>query len=249
MGALHPHVMEPFASAQNDLFIRLSTRKDLQASGIDVQVMRPRSELESTAIIQGINDVLAGTASNGSRAGLAVMVPLPGFENKQPNIPGLFGDMVFSVIVLENIMINMGDKGTGVTCEEAATMVMLAGSNFPIMDGRAMTCDGMSPLNVDSQDFTADVAYEIRFRCKAGFNSQLECAQPSISQNSNIVTVTCATANAVIWVTLDGTMPHPGNPAGFIVSSTFDLSSAAIIRACAYHPEINPSAPAWFKAA
>jgi hypothetical protein len=241
--------MEPFASAQNDLFVRLSSRKDLRAAGIDVQVMRPRAELEATAIIQTINHTLAGTASDGSRAGLAVLVPLPGYENKQPNIPGLFGDMVFSVIVLENIMINMGDKGTGVTCEEAATMVMLAGHNFPIMDGRGLTCDGMSPLAVENEDFTADVAYEIRFRCKAGFNAQVECSQPVITNDAGNVTVSCATANAVIWVTLDGSMPHPGNPTAFIAAAAFDLTAPAIIRACAYHDEINPSAPAWLKAA
>lgn len=240
--------MEPFSEAQNDLFIRLATRKSLLASGISVQVMRPRAELEATAIIEKINNALLGMVGSGPRAGLAVLVPLPGFENKQPNFPGLFGDMVFSVVVMENILINMGSKGTGVTCEEAATMVMLAGQSFTMMDGRAVTCDGMTPLVLDQQEFQADVAYEVRFRCKAGFNQELECAAPVISAGDFEVTVSCATTGAQVWVTLDGSMPHPGNPKSISIVGSFDRPSAPlIIRAVAYHETLNPSSPTWHK--
>lgn len=244
--------MEPFAQAQNDLFVCLSTRRTIAEAGIDVQVMRPRAALEASAIITKINSALAGIAAPGARAGLAVMVPLPGFENKQPNIPGLFGDMVLTVVVMENILINMGDAGTGVTCEEAATMVMLAGAGFPILDGRGLTCDGMFPLEVDQQDFSADVAYEVRFRCKAGFNAETECAPVQLVEDEGSVTATCSTSGAVIWLTQDGSMPHPDNAAALIVASGSTVippATPVVIRARAYHPTTNPGPPAWLRLA
>lgn len=241
--------MEPFAAAQNDLFIRLSTRRSLISNGIHVQAMMPGTDLEAEAIISKLNNALAGQTSDSARAGLAVLIPQPGFENKQPNIPGLFGDMTFTVIVLENVMINRGDAGTGVTCAEAATMVMLAGADFPILDGRPLICDGMTPLEVDQQDFQADLAYEVRFRCKAGFNAELEVAALGATVDEDEVTFTCATSGAEIWVTKDGSMPHPGNPAAVIATGSFVITDErpVIVRACGYHPSLNPGKPAWLK--
>ena len=240
--------MEPFASAQNDLFVRLRTRPALKAAGVDVQQMRPRSEAEAAAIVTGINNVLAGLAnvSGGARSGLAVLVALPGFENRQNNLPGIFGEMVFSVVVLENILQNMGPNGTGMSCEEAATHVMLAGHQFLIADGRALACDGMEPMNVDQQEFQADVAYEIKFRCPAGWTQEPECAMPTVTVGEASISVSCATPAAQIWVTLDGSMPEPANPTAFQASGPFDYDGPpCVLRAAAYHESLNPSSPLW----
>jgi len=238
--------MDALAQAQNDLFTRIATRKQIVEAGLSAHQMRPRTEGESLAIINTINTVLAGTVSDSTRTGLAVLVPLPAFEVTRKNIPAVFGQIVFRVIVLENIMVNMSDAGTGLSCEAAAALIMLAGHHFEMADGRSVTCDGMTPLDVASQDFAADIAYEVTFRTDAGWKNEPECAKPTIVVDDYEVTVTCATSGAAIWLTTDGSMPSPSNPKAFLVTGPFEpVPIPTVYRAVAYHPDINPSSPAY----
>lgn len=246
-----PRTPDPLANAQNDLFERIRHRRGIADNSIDVQQMRPRTEEDATAIKNGINTTLAGTSnlSGGPLAGLAILVPLPSFKITEPNLPSLFGEIVLSVVVLENILINGGQDGTGITCEQAAVEVMKAGHLAMIADNRALTCDGMSPVDVDPQEYMADIACEVVFRARAGMAPSASCSQPLIEVDGSAFTVTCATAGATIYATTDNTYPAPSNPNAFTVPHNVendgtDLSGLPL-RAVAYHPDLNPSLPAF----
>ncbi|MES2597182.1 MAG: hypothetical protein V4662_17680 [Verrucomicrobiota bacterium] len=239
--------LDPLANAQNDLFERIRHRRNISGNSISVQQMRPRTEEDATAITDGINKILStlANAPEGPLSGLAIMLPLPAFSITQPNNPNLFGEIVFSVLVLENIMINGGSGGTGVTCELAAIEVMKAGHNTMIADNRALICDGMVPYEIQKEEYLADIAYEVTFRARAGFAQDAECRQPLIVVDGDDITVSCETAGASVSVTSDGTYPAPTNPNAFTVASgtPFDGSglTGLTLRAVAYHPDLNPS--------
>lgn len=239
--------MDPLAQIQSDLFYRLLSRKQLSAAGVAVQIMRPRKEGDATAIIDGINNILAGQTSDGARQGLAMLLPLPAFEPNKPNVPAVMGEITQKVIVLENIAINEGPNGTGLTCEAAAILASLAGHNFIAADVRRLTHDGMTPLKVDEQDFSADIAYEVTFKCPAGFKQEPECQMPQIFVEGDTIAIASATADSIVYITTDGSLPCEQNPAAMPVSGEIDISTlptGTLIRAVALHDTLNPSSPA-----
>ena len=239
--------MDPLAQIQSDLFFRLLSRKQLSAAGVAVQIMRPRQEADATAIISGINTILAGQTSDGARQGLAMLLPLPAFEPEKPNLPSVMGQITQTVIVLENIAINEGPNGTGLTCEAAAILASLAGHNFILSDSRRLTHSGMTPLKVDEQDFSADIAYEVTFKCPAGFRQEAECQMPGLSADGDDLIITSATPDSVVYLTTDGSLPCEQNPTAAPVSGTLDigtLPTGTLIRAVAIHDSLNPSSPA-----
>lgn len=237
---------DPLAQAQNDMFVRLKTRLQLITAGVHVEQMRPRENGEAIKIQEAINNSLAGQISDGARVGLAILLPLPGFNLTKPNVPAVMGEMVLKVVVLENIMQNMGPQGTHMTCETAACLVALAGHHFQLADNRLLICDGFDPINTEGQDYSADIAYEVTFRCQFGMQQETECAMPQILIDGSSLMMTCDTEDAQILATFDGSMPWPGNPAAVPVSTTFETPEpGVIIRAVAYRSDRNPSSPAW----
>lgn len=239
--------MDPLAQIQSDLYYRLLSRKQLIDAGVAVQIMRPRQEADATAIISGINTILAGQVSDGGRCGLAMLLPLPAFEPEKPNLPSVMGQITQTVIVLENIAINEGPNGTGLSCEAAAILTSLAGHNFILSDSRRLTHSGMTPLKVDDQDFSADIAYEVTFKCPAGFRQEPECQMPSLTSDGDNLTVTSVAEDVVIYLTTDGSLPCEQNPAASPAYGTIDISTlptGTLIRAVAIHDTINPSSPA-----
>jgi len=243
--------MDPLARCQNDLYYRLLSRLQLKAAGVMILEMRPRTEADGTMIISNINNVLAGQVSDGSRTGLAILLPLPAFEPKSPNLPALMGTVIVKVIVLENIMINLGEGGTGLSCEAAAILVGLAGHAFVLADNRRAVCDSITPLKVDEEDFQADIAYEVTFKIADGFAQEACCQQPAITIDGDELTVTSATSGSVVYLTLDGSLPCAENPAATPVATATPIAApitGTIIRAVATRPDLNPSVPAYLVA-
>lgn len=56
-------------------------------------------------------------------------------------------------------------------------------------------------------------------------------AMPSISISSNTATITCATTNAVVYYTLDGSAPSSSNPTAHVYSAPITLTTSCTIKA------------------
>lgn len=243
--------MDPLAQCQEDLFYRLLSRKQLKAAGVMVQLMKPRAEGNAMSIIDRINIILAGQVTGGSRKGLALLLPLPAFEPKSPNVPSVMGDVILKVIILENIMVNGDTDGTGLSCEGAALLVALAGHHFILADNRRLIFNGMTPLKVEAEDFQADIAYEVSFKVATGFRHEDECQQPMLAITGEPgfeeLTFTSATSGATVWMTLDGSLPCEQNPAAVPVTGPLPVlpATGTTVRAVAVRDDLNPSSPAY----
>lgn len=240
-------LLDPLARAQLDAAARLRSRLVFAEAGVMVQLMRPRSAAEATAIVGKINDALQGLLTESARSGLSIMVPLPSFKVTAPNLPFIMGEIALRIVVMENIAINEGESGTGITCEGAALLIQDALHDFMLEDSRRVTCVGMEPLDVADQEFVADIAYEITFTAPLGYQRQAECDQPLIVNASGNLTFTTATAGASLLITLDGSLPAPGAPGCVPAPSGFVMPlglSGTIVRCVAVKPGINPSLPA-----
>lgn len=233
--------LDPLQQIQADFTARLRSRRQLR--GLHIQDLRPRSEAESTLIVDGVNQALAGMVTNGVFAGLSLLVPLPTFEVNRKNNTDAFGDVIVTVQVLENVMINEGPNGSRISCEGAAILAMMAGHHFQLRQSMTSVADEMRPLEVDKQDWNADIAWQVQFRVACGFVQEAACPVPQVSFEDYTLTVSTSQAGGVIYLTLDGSLPWSGNPAATALQSgaALDVTSGAVVRAVTTHPELNDS--------
>jgi hypothetical protein len=97
------------------------------------------------------------------------------------------------------------------------------------------------PLKVT--DVENCVGYQLNFKClEDTVEQQLRVATPEISPNSGAapqsVTITCATAGATIWYTLDGSHPWAENPeAEEYAGGPIEITEASVLRVRAFKDE------------
>lgn len=234
---------DPLQQAQLDLTARLRSSDLL--TDLAIYDLRPRSAEEAAAIQDTINSALAGMVGPETRAGLTILVPVPLFEVDKPDVPAPVGEIVLSVQVLEQIMINEGAGGTGLSCEGAALTVLRLGHQLVLRPNQILFADGMRPLEVDREDWSADVAWEVRFRVRGGFDPLPSCDLPSIVNAAGEITITATTSGAAVYYTLDGSYPWHGNPAAALYDTPFAAPAAGTsLRAIATKPGLADSGAA-----
>lgn len=237
--------MDPLHQIQHDLANRLRARSSLRQ--FLIQDLRPRSEGEATQIVDTINQALSTISNAGITSGIAILVPLAGFDVKRPNNPSPLGEITISVQVLENIMINMGGQGSGQSAEAVALEVLCAGHHLQLRDNCTMYAGSMKPLDVDGQTWSADIAYEVEFTLEGGFARPPECSIPQITQSGGNLSIATSTAGASIYVTTDGSFPWAGNPSAAPVSGPFAVpGSGTVIRAVAVKPGLEDSSVGYY---
>ncbi len=236
--------LDPLTSAQLDLAGRLRG-SDLLAD-VGIYDLRPRSAEEAAMIETAINNSLGAMVGPKGRSGLAVMLPIPAFDADRPDVPGVVGDIIITVQILEKIMVNEGPEGTGISCEACAWTVMRLGHHLMLRPSQLLYAARMRPLDVDGQqDWDADVAWEVEFRLRGGVDP-LPCSDiPLIVEEDGIITITTATAGAQILVTTDGSWPWPGNPEASVYDTPFPApASGTSVRAITTKPGLADSGAA-----
>ena len=157
---------------------------------------------------------------------------------RERNVPGPYLDpVVVAVHVEEQVVINQGADGTQVTCSDAAERVSALLHRW--------TPDGLvRPLLADSgqhiqvvQPVMGDIAYAVLFTTSGGLSVTLsQAATPAISPAGGAapqtVTLTCATAGAAIFYTVDGKTPTP--LAGTLYTAPISVAAACTLKAAAY---------------
>lgn len=177
--------------------------------------------------------LLTKTARNG-RMGCGGVVEMPTFLVPQSNAPGPQGAFEISVLIAEMPTINMSTTGTKQTAEEVALLVLEAGHRFFVRDVAEFVAGRQAMEPAEDFDQAGHVAYRVRFAFLFANQQRLRVAMPEIVEDAGRVTLTCATADAQIYYTLDDTFPGPGNPGAVRYTDAFDVVSGQLLRVAAY---------------
>jgi hypothetical protein len=234
---------------QLDIAARLEAAAFFQ--DIPIFVFRPRAALTAAQIQDRINSALGALTTQNGKAGLCATVLMPLLSTQKQDLPGPYLHLQCIIRVQENVMINMGSYGTQIACEDTAIAVAQTlhlwtpGGTAGIL--RAAT-DTITPNNSSEGRVTYDVLIESELDLPCLPNE----AQPYISVVDDLVTITCADSDAIVYYTVDGTMPWAGNSTDASTAALYTGPFAApeastLIRAAAFTTGKLGSDIAWLQ--
>lgn len=183
--------------------------------------------------IAGALGLLTETAG---KLGACVILLAPIGDVVYADAPGGPLEMEVTFRVLEDPVLNMDVAGgTLKSAEELAVRIVRVFQHYH-PQGLAATLAAKKPTIVPVGDPMARVAYEVRFMTVEDGSDFDKVSTPALSVEEGAapqtVTITCATAEAQIYYTLDGTHPWSGN--GTLYTAPVAVEAAGILRAAAF---------------
>lgn len=179
------------------------------------------------------------TEKAAGKIGLCIVVVMPLAEMSYPNLPGYFDKVPQVLRVLENVTLNtIGKKAEDVAVHIVATIhgrflyseSLNAGDPATVVvDKKAITIGDEPDKNLLSYDVVAWT------QAKVSYTPDL-VAPPSITIVSagaqmEIRDISCATAGATIYQTINGTRPKPGNTLALVLPYQLPLGTKVLARA------------------
>lgn len=240
--------MDILAQLQADFAARLNSLayfSTIEVISLSAFPTGGRTKPESVeALLDRIQQSLAGLNEKNGKVGACIVVPLPNLDGRYPNVPGPQVRLRLSVQILINPILNEGATGTQKALSEIALNVIQAGHHFQLQNVAGLTAgdDAFSPGVDEEKGLLVGVVT---------FESLLQLDQPSsvaipVASVASTVTLTCSTAGAAIYYTVDGTLPWSGNAGALLYSAPFATPSAGtIVRAAAYKTGSNGSNVLW----
>ncbi|SPE62804.1 hypothetical protein SBV1_900025 [Verrucomicrobia bacterium] len=225
--------MNDFTQLQDDLCQALLSADALANINIvSYYKLRLQSEIDFSSI--WLNP------RNG-RSGCGILVQMPSFEVHSPNVSGPIGDIVHSLTVIEDPMLNFCPAtGTLLSAYQVAQIVLdilhlwsNGGSGQVYAATRAIE---------EAKNFPGPFALTVKLNQKEARQQTPRCALPILSQAAGLVTLSCVTAGSAIYYTLDGTFPGPSNPGAQKYAAPFPTPTGKPIRYAAWAPGSNGSA-------
>lgn len=235
---------------QLDVTSRLTTDTNFQF--VQTVNARPRSEEDAVLIQTKIDQALAGmvryiarTAGQtdaeweaaceaSGKSGLCIAVLMPEVELPQTGLPGpALVEVVMTVRVTENPLINMGTDGTEITAEDGAVKVLQALHHWSPNGSQSFVGD-KKPLR--PLEGAGNVIYDVVTRMPLPLAIPAKCARPVITINAGIMVITCATPDTLIFYSFDGSLPYLDGPGSFqyLLELTFTEDAGTRVRAVAY---------------
>jgi len=219
-------------------------------------VYRPR-EKESAAVIDTkINSALAGLLKQGGKSGIALSVFMPLCDVPDADLHAPAFDVFATVRIAEMPMVNMGATGTRASAEEvafeAATLLHdVSWGPIRAADRLALAKDALTPIGAIDETGTK-LAYDLKLRCRVVVPRRQKVETPEISGDAAAVQLTCSTAGAAIYFTIDEAYPRPSlaeetalgaeNPnKSTLYTVPFAVTAGTFVRACAYLAPRLPS--------
>lgn len=219
---------------QLDIGARLESLPEFQY--ITVAVVRPRSQGEATQIISKLDGTLAGSVFKNGRCGAAVLINMPETDVPNPDIPGPYLILSVKVRVIENPLFNMGAAGSQISAEQISLNILHALHQWD-------TGSSGSPLYIDQKasepvtDYPEKIAYDCIVKTRHGLDPAIKTSVPIVTQNSALPAASVTISGepgALLYYTVDGSLPWPGNPTATLYSGSFVQAEAVTIRAAAY---------------
>ncbi|HUS37372.1 MAG TPA: chitobiase/beta-hexosaminidase C-terminal domain-containing protein [Verrucomicrobiae bacterium] len=140
--------------------------------------------------------------------------------------------------VLEEPLLNDGANGFGIPALEICKRLIAVVALY-YAEGLATALTTLDATLVPVVDEKASVAYEVQFECTEARTARYEVvAMPTLSVKTGaapqVITITCATAGADIYYTLDNSHPWEGNPSAVLYSAPVNVAAAGQLRARAF---------------
>jgi hypothetical protein len=153
-----------------------------------------------------IADKMSCIKPKNGKAGATLLMLMPSLGCDAPNLSGPKCEGSFVMRALELPQFNK----TGVTAEETAFKCLDLFHGWApgfLNGGIYATKDAVQP----SIEFAPRIAYDVRFKFTLALDQTAKVMVPMITYAAGNVTITCATADAVIRYTNDGTYPSPSS--------------------------------------
>lgn len=201
----------------------------------DVTVLLQRKGVTESDIDEALSTLL----SKDDRLGAVVVVLKPALLPTEPDAPGPEYKVSLTVQVITQPMFNDGDTGTGKTSEQIAARIRTLLHRFATSGG-TFSFAAMDPVDVpDGKD-----SYSVTFT-RLARDCAAQCGLPLIDPDEGVapqtVALSCATVDAEIWYTLDGSYPAPGNELARLYLGPLDIAAAGCLYAGAYKAGLLPS--------
>lgn len=214
----------------------LKARLDAAEYFVDVPIV-----VESDKdFLKQVEMITSDMLAKAGKRGVAVMIGPTTIDVPSPDAAGpMWGPLAMNVTAYETPILNADPaKGTGKAALELCRQAGYCLHHYR-PDGLAQTlyCDTTAirpaaPLHADQ------IAYRLAIRIPDNEGAPDKVAPVVISPDSGVhpqtVTLTCATAAASIYYTLDESHPWSGNTAAVLYTAPLALAAAATVRAVAY---------------
>lgn len=207
---------------------------------VDIPVLDERK----ADLVSEIDMALGTLTEAGGKMGLCAVVLSPVGNDDMPDAPGGPLQVDISVLILENVLLNTGETGTGKPALDVARRVHRLLKHYRAF-GLAQAMVAGRPAIVPVDNPLAGLAYEVRFKAQESDGTGIgytKVAMPLASGGPDPVatTMTCNTAGATILYTLDGSYPSAANGAE-LYSAPVVIPDGSTLRLAAYKTDCIPS--------
>lgn len=204
----------------------------------DVPVLLQRAGNIDNEVERALNCLNEKTGKMGA----CLIVLMPETEAPEENLPGPPIEIVISVQVYELTLVNedTANGGTGKDAESLANVVLnLLHLYAPYHLGNVLVADRkpIRPVKIEGA-----VSYLVMLRLRTGLENPQKVATPTLTEEDGLYTLTCATAGATIYYTIDGSHPGPVNEEAIEYTAPFaEPATGTLVRWVAYKSGFVPS--------
>ena len=230
----------------------MSVLKGIQA-GVAARLASDPYFSNVTIVTENIGDIENKIQTAIAKLGVCVIVVTPSASMAAPDAPApYFNNIKVLVRVVENVVLNRSASGANKPASDVAEIVASLLHQW--------TPDGISEcIFLEEPSITLGndprlLSYDVRCRTQGGLSYTIpSTAQPVIvltgSSYPQTATITCATAGAAIFYTLDGTAPIPRNPSAFLYNGVISgIAAGTVIKAQSSLWGYNVSLPVFVRA-
>lgn len=217
--------MIDFVKLQQDWFYKLLSEPVVK----NINIVLLREE-----VIEGrLNFKLLTKTTRNGRLGCGAVVEMPTITVPNPNAPSPDAILELSVLVAELPTLNQNAAtGTNQQCEQVAGLIKDIGHRHFSRDVGEFY---IAPQAIEPAEFEAGhIAYRVRFNFRHSAVATPRVATVAMAETNGLVTLTCDTAEAAIYYTVNDTFPGRGNPAAIRYEAPFQVETGTVIRTAAY---------------
>jgi hypothetical protein len=218
----------------------IAGRLDNDSFFVDVPVLEARKGI----VDSDIEMALGSLNSKGGKAGAVVIVLMPEVDAPEGETPGPQIEVVQSIQVITRPLVNADTEagGTGKDAESIALNVLnLLHRYISQRIGHVIMADPRPIRPITAQ---GEVQYMVVVRLRTGLDRTAKVRTPAVYVDDDSITLTCPTADAAIYYTIDGSYPGPANPQAALYSVPFTLppeTTEVMLLVVAYKADHIPS--------
>jgi len=191
-----------------------------------------------------VNKALSGLQGRNGKGGATIEVLMPTLKTALPDTSGPVCILEQKIIVKEQPTVNLGAKGTGLTCEQIA--VNLAQTFQLFFLGGPMQGFYAAPAFYQYVDEGGDkpfVAIQVVLNATFVLTALQRTLAPAAAAAAQTVTLTDEQpgGGSTIYYTTDGSFPGSGNSNAIRYTTPFTVASGTTVRTAAYKGTLQGS--------